>query len=89
MKEITISVAILDEAQSYELDQVLAITASPGLGEGRLATLVVVGDPHQVVPHTWPQWAVPRGSALRATLRDPQRRRILTRRLRLAHKHLP
>ena len=31
LKERKVSVAILDEAQSYELDQVLAITAAPGL----------------------------------------------------------
>ena len=47
---------IFDEAQSYDLDQVLAITAMPGPLDARFETIVLAGDPHQIVSNTWPRW---------------------------------
>ena len=51
-----VDVGIFDEAQSYDLDQILAVTAMPGHQDACLKTIVLAGDPHQIVANTWPRW---------------------------------
>jgi hypothetical protein len=56
LREKSINVAILDEAQSYELDQVMACVGAPGPGNQTVKTVVFAGDPHQVITWSWPRW---------------------------------
>jgi hypothetical protein len=56
LKSKQIEVGIFDEAQSYDMDQVLAITAMPGPQDAYLKTILLAGDPHQTVSSTWPRW---------------------------------
>jgi len=39
LREKTVDVAILDEAQAYELDQVMACIAAPGPGDNKVKTV--------------------------------------------------
>ena len=56
MKLKQVDVGIFDEAQSYDLDQILAVTAMPGPQDACFKTIVLAGDPHQIVANTWPRW---------------------------------
>jgi hypothetical protein len=56
LREKVIEVAIFDEIQSYELDQVMACVGAPGPSDMTVKTVVFAGDPHQVITWSWPRW---------------------------------
>jgi hypothetical protein len=56
LREKTVDVAILDEAQAYELDQVMACIAAPGPGDNKVKTVAFAGDPNQVIISHFPRW---------------------------------
>jgi hypothetical protein len=56
LREKMIDVAILDEAQAYELDQVMACIAAPGPGDNKVKTVGFAGDPNQGIISHFPRW---------------------------------
>ena len=51
LRQKTIEVAVFDEAQAYEIDQVTACVCT-----GSVRTVLFAGDKHQSIVTNWPQW---------------------------------
>ena len=51
LRQKTIEVAVFDEAQAYEIDQVTACVCT-----GSVRTALFAGDKHQSIVTNWPQW---------------------------------
>ena len=51
LRQKTIEVAVFDEAQAYEIDQVTACVCT-----GSIRTTLFAGDKHQSIVTNWPQW---------------------------------